>query len=77
MGWLWDKIKSVGSKVVKGVVKGFHWVKDKVVPVVKKILPVVGKVAPVIGGAVGRPDIGAAVGGAASKASEVMGKLGL
>lgn len=71
MGWLWDKIKSVGSKVVKGVVKGFHWVKDKVVPVVKKILPVVGKVAPAFG------PKGAVIGGIADKASDVMTKLGV
>ena len=35
----WDKIKSFGSKVVKGIRKGWDWVKEKVAPVVRKVLP--------------------------------------
>lgn len=73
----WDKIKSFGSKVVKGIRKGWDWVKEKVSPVVRKILPVVGKVAPVIGGALGRPDIGMTVGKVADTAGQVMDKIGL
>ena len=73
----WDKIKSFGSKVVKGIRKGWDWVKEKVAPVVRKVLPVVGKVAPVIGGAVGRPDIGMAISKGTDTAGKVMDALHL
>lgn len=72
-----DKIKAFGSKIVKGIRKGWDWVKDKVAPVVRKVLPVVGKVAPVIGGALGRPDIGMAVSKGTDTAGKVMDALHL
>lgn len=72
-----DKIKSFGSKIVRGIRKGWDWVKEKVVPTVKRILPVVSKVAPAVATAVGRPDIGAAVSKGADTAHSVMTALGI
>lgn len=34
---LWDKIKNIGSKIVKGVQSGISWVRDKAAPVIKKV----------------------------------------
>ena len=73
----WDRIKSFGSKVIGGIRKGWDWVKGKVAPIVRKVLPVVSKVAPAIGGALGRPDIGAAVSKGADTAGHVMDALHL
>ena len=67
----WDKIKSFGSKVVKGIRKGWDWVKEKVAPVVRKVLPVVSKVAPTFG------PKGAAVAQGADKVAQVMDALHL
>ena len=67
----WDKIKSFGSKVVKGIRKGWDWVKEKVSPVVRKILPVVSKVAPAFG------PKGAVVSKVADTAGQVMDAVGL
>ena len=72
----WDKIKSFGSKVVKGIRKGVDWVKSKIFPVVKRVAPVVSKLAPAIGTAVGRPDVGMAIGKGADTAGRVVSALG-
>lgn len=34
---LWDKIKNIGSKIVKGVQSGIAWVRDKAAPVIRKV----------------------------------------
>ena len=34
---LWDKIKGIGSKIVKGIQSGISWVRDKAAPVIKKV----------------------------------------
>ena len=34
---LWDKIKGIGSKIIKGVQSGVAWVRDKAAPVIKKV----------------------------------------
>ena len=34
---LWDKIKNIGSKIVKGVQSGISWVRDKAAPVIRKV----------------------------------------
>ena len=40
-----DKLKNFGSKVIKGVRKGWDFVKEKVVPVVKKVWGVAKPIA--------------------------------
>lgn len=44
-----QKLKDFGSKVVRGIRKGWDFVKEKVAPVVRKILPVAKQVAPAFG----------------------------
>lgn len=53
-----DKLKSFGSKIVKGIRKGYDFVKDKVAPIVRKVLPVVQTAGPAIATAVGHPEVG-------------------
>lgn len=72
-----DKLKAFGSKVVRGIRKGWDFVKQKVAPVVRKVLPFVGPAATAIGTAFGRPDIGLKAGQVASKVGDVMGKFGM
>ena len=72
-----DKLKSFGSKIVRGIRKGWDFVKTKVAPVVRKVLPTVQKLAPAIGTAVGRPDVGMAVSKGAGTAAGVMDALHL
>lgn len=56
-----DKLKSFGSKIVKGIRKGWDFVRDRVAPVVRKILPVARTVGTVVGGAIGGPGVAAGV----------------
>ena len=72
-----DKLKSFGSKIVRGIRKGWDFVKTKVAPVVRKVLPTVSKLAPVVATAVGRPDVGMAVSKGADTAGRVMDALHL
>lgn len=72
-----DKLKNFGSKIVRGIRKGWDFVKDKVAPVVRRVLPTVQKLAPAIGTAVGRPDIGTAVSKGAGTAASIMDTLHL
>ena len=55
---LFQKLKDFGSKVVRGVRKGWDFVRDKVAPVARKILPI----AQTFGNAIpqAKPFIGAA-----------------
>ena len=53
-----DKLKNFGSKVIKGVRKGYDFVKDKIAPVVRKVLPIVQTAGSAAATALGRPDIG-------------------
>ena len=46
-----DKLKNFGSKIVRGIRKGWDFARDKVLPVVKKLWnPVKEHVAPLIPG---------------------------
>lgn len=44
-----QKLKDFGSKVVRGIRKGWEFVRDRVAPVVRKILPIAKSVAPAFG----------------------------
>lgn len=57
-----QKLKDFGSKVVKGIKKGWDWLRDKAAPVVRKILPIAKTGATVIGTALGHPEAGAIAG---------------
>ena len=50
-----QKIKDFGSKIVRGVKKGWEWLRDKAAPVVRKVLPVARTIGTAIGGAIGGP----------------------
>ena len=69
---LWQKIKDFGSKVVKGIKRGYEWVRDKAVPVVKKVWGVAKPVVTAI-----NPAAGAAMNAAEGVASRIGGALGL
>ena len=69
---LWDKIKNFGSKVIKGVRKGWDFLRDKVVPVARKVLPYAAGAGKVIATAVGRPDVAAGIGAGQATAGKVM-----
>ena len=66
-----DKLKSFGSKIVRGIRKGWDFVKTRVAPVVRKILPVAKQVAPAFG------PKGAAVSQGIDTGEKVMSALGL
>lgn len=59
-----DKLKSFGSKIVRGVRKGWDFVKDKVAPVVRKILPFAQTAGSGIATALGHPEVAAGISGA-------------
>lgn len=65
-----QKLKDFGSKVVRGIRKGWDFVRDKVAPFTRKILPVVQKGAGIIGTALGHPEVA----GIASKVGDVVDK---
>lgn len=44
-----QKLKDFGSKIVKGVKKGWDWLRDKAAPVVRKVLPIAKQIAPAFG----------------------------
>lgn len=72
-----QKLKDFGSKVVRGIRKGWDFVRDKVAPVVRKILPVVKTGATVIGTALGHPEAGLIadkVGGMVDKGLSFIGR---
>lgn len=72
-----QKLKDFGSKVVRGIRKGWEFVRDKVAPVVRKILPVAKTGATVIGTALGHPEVGAIadkVGGIVDKGLSFIGR---
>lgn len=72
-----QKLKDFGSKVVRGIRKGWDFVRDKVAPVVRKILPAVKTGATVIGTALGHPEVGAVadrVGGIVDKGLSFIGR---
>ena len=52
-----DKLKNFGSKIIRGVRKGWDFVKNKVAPVVRKVLPVVQTVGPMVATAAGHPEV--------------------
>ena len=56
-----DKLKNFGSKVVRGIRKGWDFVKNKVAPVVRKILPIAQTAGAAIAGALGGPGAAAGV----------------
>ena len=56
-----DKLKSFGSKIVKGVRKGWDFVKDKVAPVVRKILPYAQVAGSGIASALGHPGVASGI----------------
>ena len=72
-----DKLKNFGSKIVRGVRKGWDFVKTKVAPVVRKALPTIGKIAPVIATAFGRPDVGMGISKGTDTAGRIMDALHL
>lgn len=53
-----DKLKNFGSKIVRGIRKGWDFVKEKVAPVVRKVLPIVQTAGPAVATALGHPEIG-------------------
>ena len=61
-----DKLKSFGSKIVKGVRKGWDFVKDKVAPVIRKALPVATTAAHGIATALGHPEASSTIQGVSS-----------
>lgn len=72
-----QKLKDFGSKVVRGIRKGWDFVRDKVAPVVRKILPIAKTGATVIGTALGHPEVGAIadkVGGVVDKGLSFIGR---
>ena len=72
-----DKLKNFGSKIVKGVRKGWDWVKNKVAPVVRKVLPYAQAAGSGIATALGHPEIGAginAAGGLIDKGLRFIGR---
>ena len=72
-----DKLKNFGSKIVKGVKRGWDFVKNKVAPVVRKVLPAATAAGTAIGGAIGGPG-GAAlaqkIGGAVDSGLRFIGR---
>ena len=54
-----QKLKEFGSKIVRGVKKGWAWLKDKAAPVIRKVLPIAKTAATAIGTAFGHPEAGA------------------
>lgn len=72
-----QKLKDFGSKIVKGVKKGWDWLRDKAAPVVRKILPAAKTAAGVIGTALGHPEaagIADKVGGVIDKGLQFIGR---
>ena len=65
-----DKLKNFGSKIVKGIRKGWDFVRDKVAPVVRKVLPIARTAGSIIGGAIGGPGAVAGV----NKVADVVDK---
>lgn len=61
-----DKLKDFGSKVIRGVRKGWDFVKNKVAPIVRKALPVATTAAHGIATALGHPEASAAIQGVSS-----------
>ena len=71
-----DKLKNFGSKIVRGIRRGYEWVRDRVAPVVRKILPVVQTVGPAVATAVGHPEVGQGIAAGAGVADKVLRFMG-
>ena len=56
-----DKLKNFGSKIVRGIRKGWDFVKNKVAPVVRKVLPYAQTVGSGVATALGHPGIAAGI----------------
>ena len=67
-----DKLKSFGSKIVKGVRKGWDFVKNKVVPIVRKVAPFAATAAKGIATALGHPEAIPVISGIHGGANKVM-----
>ena len=71
-----DKLKNFGSKIVKGIRKGYDFVRDRVAPVVRKILPAVQTVGPAVATAVGHPEVAQGISAGAGVADKVLRFMG-
>lgn len=71
-----DKLKNFGSKIVRGIRRGYEWVRDRVAPVVRKILPVVQTVGPAVATAVGHPEAAQGIAAGAGVADKVLRFMG-
>ena len=71
-----DKLKNFGSKIVRGIRRGYEWVRDKVAPVVRKVLPVVQTVGPAVATAVGHPEVGQGIAKGTQIADKVLRFMG-
>lgn len=69
---LWDKIKNFGSKVIKGVRKGWDFLRDKVVPVARKVLPYAATAGKIAATALGHPEVSAGITAGQATANKVM-----
>lgn len=67
-----QKLKNFGSKIVKGIRKGWEFVRDKVVPVARKVLPYAKIAGQGIATALGHPEVAAGIGAGANTAGKVM-----
>ena len=67
-----QKLKNFGSKIVKGVRKGWEFVRDKIVPVARKFLPYAATAGKLIATATGHPEVAAGIGTGAATANKVM-----
>ena len=56
-----SKLKNFGSKIVKGVRKGWQFVRDKVAPVVRKVLPYAQAAGSAIATGLGHPEVAAGI----------------
>ena len=71
-----DKLKNFGSKIVRGVRKGWDFVKNKIAPVVRKVLPAATTAGQAIATGLGHPEIAAGIGSASGVADKVLKFMG-
>ena len=77
MGKVWEWIKGIGSKVVKGIKKAKDWLHEKIRPIIPKIKPFVAPVGTLIGGAFGHPEAGMKAAQIFDKVDQTAQRLGI
>lgn len=72
-----DKLRNFGSKIVRGVRKGWDFVKNKVAPVIRKVLPIAQTAGSMIATGLGHPEVAAGIstaGGVIDKGLKLIGR---